>query len=73
MSDDSKNGKALTQPERAQTGLYVRASKGLKLRDRKTQLLARKVRSVLTWLEPSDFPAVRAWAELEVRPNHRQD
>lgn len=48
------------------TGLYVRASKGLKLRDRKTQLLARKVRSVLTWLEPSDFPAVRAWAELEV-------
>ena len=66
MSDDSKNGKALAAPERAQTGLYVRASKGLKLRDRKTQLLARKVRSVLTWLEPSDFPAVRAWAELEV-------
>ena len=66
MSDDSKNGKALTAPQRAQTGLYVRASAGYRLRDKKTERLARKVRSVLTWLEPSDFPAVRAWAELEV-------
>ena len=65
MSDDSKNSKALTQPKRAQTGLYIRASKGLKLRDRKTERLARKVRSVLTWLEPSDYPALRAWCELE--------
>ena len=47
------------------TSLYVRASKGLKLRDRKTERLARKVRSVLPWLEPSDYPAVRAWCELE--------
>jgi hypothetical protein len=65
MSKDSKDGKDLAHPERAQTGLYVRASKGLKLRDRKTERLARKVRSVLTWLEPSDYPAVRAWCELE--------
>src|ERR1019366_8165782 len=65
MNDDSKNGKALTQPERAQTGLYVRASAGLRLRDKKVERLARKVRSVLSWLEPSDFPAVRAWAEFE--------
>jgi hypothetical protein len=56
----------VTQMRQITHGLYVRASKGLKLRDRKTQLLARKVRSVLTWLEPSDFPTVRAWAELEI-------
>jgi hypothetical protein len=27
--------------------------------------LARKVRAVMPWLEPADFPAVRAWSELE--------
>ena len=65
MTAGGKDGKALAPPERAQTGLYVRASKGLKLRDRKTERLARKVRAVLPWLEPSDYPAVRAWCELE--------
>ena len=65
MTTDGENGKVLAPPERAQTGLYVRASKGLKLRDRKTERLARKVRAVLPWLEPSDYPAVRAWCELE--------
>lgn len=62
----NENGKALVPAKHANTGLYVRASAGLRLRDKKTERLARKVRSVLTWLEPSDFPAVRAWAELEV-------
>jgi len=62
----SENSKELTAPKHASTGLYVRASAGYRLRDKKTERLARKVRSVLTWLEPSDFPAVRAWAELEV-------
>jgi hypothetical protein len=62
MSDP---GKALAAPKHASTGLYVRASAGLRLRDKKVERLARKVRSVLTWLEPSDFPAVRAWAEFE--------
>jgi hypothetical protein len=28
--------------------------------------LAGKVRAVMPWLEPSDFPTVRAWAELEI-------
>lgn len=47
-------------------GLYVRAPAGLKLRDKKVERLARKVRNVLMWLEPSDYPAVRVWAELEI-------
>ena len=50
---------------RAHTSLYVRAQPGLKLRDKRIERLARKVRAEMPWLEPSDFPAVRAWAELE--------
>jgi hypothetical protein len=50
---------------RASTGLYVRAQPGLKLRDKKVERLARKMRAVMPWLEPSDMPAARAWAELE--------
>ena len=65
MSDNGENGKALTAPKRASTGLYVRASAGLRLRDKKVERLARKVRAALPWLEPADFPAVRAWAEFE--------
>jgi hypothetical protein len=47
------------------TGLYVRASAGLRLRDKKVERLVRKMRGVMPWLEPSDFPTCRAWAELE--------
>src|ERR1035437_3250315 len=65
MSDDSENGNALAAPKHASTGLYVLASAGLRLRDKKVERLARKVRDALPWLEPSDFPAVRAWAEFE--------
>ena len=54
----------------AQTGLYVRAAPGLRLRDKKVERLARKVRELLTWLEPSDLPSVRAWCELEVLSQH---
>ena len=54
------------KPNRASTGLYVKAAPGLKLRDRRVLRLAGKVRAVMPWLEPSDFPTVRAWAELEI-------
>src|SRR5713226_8013436 len=47
------------------SGLYVRARPGLKLRDKKVERLARKMRGVMRWLEPSDMPACRAWAEME--------
>jgi hypothetical protein len=49
----------------ASTSLYVRALPGLRLRDKRVERLARKVRNAMPWLEPADFPAVRAWAELE--------
>jgi hypothetical protein len=58
-------GVPATKPQ-SNTGLYVRAARGIKLRDQKTERLARRVRLALPWLEPSDYPAVRVWAELEV-------
>ena len=65
MSDDGKNGNAPVPAKHASTSLYVRASAGLRLRDKKVERLARKVRDALPWLEPADFPAVRTWAEFE--------
>jgi hypothetical protein len=64
--NDPKNGQTLPVPKRGYTGLYVKAFKGLRLRDKKTERLARRVRRTLYWLEPSDYPAVRVWAEIEV-------
>jgi hypothetical protein len=49
----------------ASISLYVRALPGLRLRDKRVEWLARKVRAVAPWLEASDFPAVRAWSEME--------
>ena len=47
-------------------GLFVRAAEGLRLRDRKVTRLARRMQLVMPWLEPSDLPMARGWAELEV-------
>ena len=47
-------------------GLHVRAPSGLRLRDRRTRRLVRKVWRQLPWLQPSDQAAVRAWAEMEI-------
>jgi hypothetical protein len=52
-------------PGAVSSGLYIKAAPGLKLRDRRVTRLAVKVRAVLPWLQPSDFPTVRAWCELE--------
>ena len=49
----------------ATTSLYVRAQPGLRLRDKRVERLACKMRHAMPWLEPSDTPAVRAWAEIE--------
>jgi len=57
-------------PRASTHGLYVKAAPGLRLRDKKVERLARKVRELLTWLEPSDLPSVRAWCELEVLSQH---
>jgi hypothetical protein len=48
------------------SGLYVKAPAGLKLRHRKVRRLVTKMRAVMDWLEPSDEPTCRAWAELEL-------
>lgn len=50
----------------APSGLYVKSPNGLKLRDRKTQRLVRKMRAAMHWLEDADVPACRAWAQLEI-------
>jgi hypothetical protein len=47
----------------------VRALPGLRLRDKRVERLARKVRIAMPWLEPSDYPAVRAWVEMEYLSN----
>jgi hypothetical protein len=48
------------------TGLYVRATSGTRLRDRRVGRLVAKVREVLPWLGIEDEPAIRGWAQLEV-------
>src|SRR5712671_5786732 len=69
----SPNGNGSEHPpaksKRASTGLYIKALPGLRLRDKRVERLARKVRAVAPWLEASDFPAVRAWSEMEYLSN----
>lgn len=38
----------------------------MKLRHRRIRRLVEKMRVTMIWLEPSDLPAARAWAELEI-------
>ena len=55
------------QPRRhASSGLYIKAENGMKLRHRRIRRLVEKMRVTMIWLEPSDLPAARAWAELEI-------
>jgi hypothetical protein len=51
---------------KSMSGLYVKAPNGLKLRSRKVRALVQKMRSSMHWLEDSDLPTCRAWAELEI-------
>jgi len=50
----------------APTGLYIKAGDGLRLRNRRVRRLVEKMRTTMHWLEPSDLPAARAWAEIEI-------
>jgi hypothetical protein len=62
----SANGNLPEKPQRhGFSGLYIKAQAGLKLRDKRVERLARKVRGLCHWLEPSDYPMVRAWSEME--------
>ena len=64
--DGSKRTPSARQRPQASTGLYVKAASGMRVRHRKVRRLVEKMRAVMPWLETSDLPACRAWAELEI-------
>lgn len=75
--ETSAPSRALTPAERRQrqlapikSGLYVRAPNGRQIRDKKVRRLVSKMHDVMPWLAPSDRPACRAWAELEILSSH---
>ena len=47
-------------------GLFVRSKKGVRLRDLTIYRLVKKLRFAMPWLEDSDQPACRGWAQMEV-------
>lgn len=47
-------------------GAYTRARSAMDIRGRKVARLVRRMRTVMPWLEDSDLPACRSWAELEI-------
>lgn len=47
-------------------GAYARVPSAMDIRGRKVARLVRRMRSVMPWLEDSDLPACRSWAELEI-------
>jgi hypothetical protein len=63
--EESRRGSRRTRPHTA-TGLYLKSGDGLRLRHRRVRRLVQKMLSVMTWIEPSDMPCARAWAELEI-------
>lgn len=67
MSPGGEKNTASGQPRRhAGPGLYVKANSGMRVRHRRVRRLVEKMRTEMPWLEPSDLPACRAWAELEI-------
>jgi hypothetical protein len=51
---------------RPQTWSLRKGSKRYQATSRKVQRLVERLRGVMPWLEQSDLPACRAWAELEI-------
>lgn len=62
------NGKGSNHMRRA-TGLYVRSPKGLARRAALAQSIVLRMRKRMPWLELSDLPVARQWADLEVLRN----
>jgi len=52
--------------KQARTSLYARSTSALQIRARKVGRYVRRLRTVMPWLEASDIPAAKAWAELEI-------
>ncbi len=64
---EERQDAAARQPRRhGGTGLYVKAVSGMRVRHRKVRRLVEKMRAEMPWLESSDLPACRAWAELGI-------
>ena len=61
-----KKGQTVAAPEYSQTGLYAASNNALERRHKKIRYLVRKMRKGMHWLEDSDLPACRAWAEFEI-------
>jgi len=55
-----------TGVKRTMSGLYVRALPGIKLRDRKATRLMRRCQVAMPWLQPSDMPTLRGWAQVQI-------
>jgi len=71
MSLRKKQQAATTQPRRhGRTGLYVKSASGMRVRHRKVRRLVERMRAEMPWLEASDLPACRAWAEFEILGAH---
>jgi hypothetical protein len=47
-------------------GLYVKAPAGVRVRDHRVRRLVRKMRTQMPWLQDSDVPTARAYAEIEI-------
>jgi hypothetical protein len=50
----------------ARTGLYATSADAMRIRAQRVRRLVRKMRAVMPWIEESDLPACRAWAEMEI-------
>lgn len=67
MSQSEEQHDTVGQSRRhARTGLYAKGANVLGIRHRKVRRLVEKMRAQMPWLESSDLPACRAWAELEI-------
>ncbi len=62
----TQNAASLVVNRTWRTGLYAKSPKALAIRSRKIGRLVERLRRTMPWLEPSDLPACRAWAEREI-------
>ena len=62
----TENAASLVVNRASRTGLYAKSPNALAILSRKVRRLVERLRRTMPWLEPSDLPACRAWAELEI-------
>ena len=58
----------ITNPSRpyVRSGLYAKSAPIMKVRARKVRRLVLQMRKAMPWIEDSDLPACRGWADLEL-------